>query len=104
MVLPAGFAPATVSFEASRADLLRYGSLKRFAHGPRSRTPTFLLQKACRLFGRWPGVEGSTRTLGENGCPTWSPADGSTPRFTVSETVVLRSRERVARQGRCCAW
>jgi hypothetical protein len=27
MVLPAGFAPATVSFEASRADLLRYGSV-----------------------------------------------------------------------------
>ena len=27
VVLPAGFAPATVSFEASRADLLRYGSV-----------------------------------------------------------------------------
>ena len=27
MVLPAGIAPATVWFEASRADLLRYGSL-----------------------------------------------------------------------------
>ena len=27
VVLPAGFAPATVSFEASRANLLRYGSV-----------------------------------------------------------------------------
>jgi len=40
---------------------------------------------------------------GKSGCPTWSPADGSTPRFKVSETVVRRSRERVARRGRCCA-
>ena len=30
------------------------------------------MQKACRLFGGWPGVEGSTRALGESGCPTWN--------------------------------
>jgi hypothetical protein len=57
MVLPAGIAPATVSFEASCADLLRYGSLKVIAHGPRSAKLTFSsMGKPAVDSGGWPGA------------------------------------------------
>jgi hypothetical protein len=69
------------------------------AHGPWSRAPSFLFQKACRLFGRWPGVECSTRALGESAAPL-----GFAPRFTVSETVVLLVALQSKKESgyRCC--
>src|SRR5271155_1931656 len=54
MVLPAGFAPATVSFEASRADLLRYGSVSCDLKLIRPRATELLLTPS---FCRRPAVD-----------------------------------------------
>jgi hypothetical protein len=65
MVLPAGFAPATVSFEASRADLLRYGSVSYDWKLIRPRATELILTppfaEGLPLIGRWPGIEPSMR-------------------------------------------
>ena len=54
MVLPAGLAPATVSFEASRADLLRYGSVNCDLKVIRPRATELLLTPS---FCRRPAVD-----------------------------------------------
>ena len=53
-MLPAGFAPATVSFEASRADLLRYGSVNCDLKVIRPRATELLLTPS---FCRRPAVD-----------------------------------------------
>lgn len=108
-ILPCAAPPAIVSFEASRADLLRYGSVSCDLKMIRPRAMELLLTpsdvgRPAVNSGRWPGIARARvvpmRVWAKLYAPLGSPADGSIPRFTVSETVVLRSRVRVARQGK----
>jgi hypothetical protein len=65
-LLPAGVAPATVWFEASRANLLRHGSVSCYLEEDRPRatelllTPPLLWRPAVDS-GRWPGVARNMR-------------------------------------------
>ncbi len=98
MMLPAGLAPATVSFEASRADLLRYGSVKVIrprATEPQSCRPVADGLPFLREMARRCSWDQGRNAKGESGCPTWN------------RTKIYGFRDRratVALQGRCCAW
>ena len=73
MVLPAGIAPATVWFEASRADLLRYGSLRRDWKLIRPRATELLLTPS---FCRRPAVDsgdGPASKLDAGSGRNWMP-------------------------------
>jgi hypothetical protein len=61
--------------------------VKEIALGPRSRTPTVLLQTACRVFGRWPGVALEIKAAAQRAKVVASL--GFAPRPPVSETGVL---------------
>ena len=89
MVLPAGIAPATVSFEASRADLLRYGSVSCELKVIRPRATELLLTpSSCRR----PAVDSGDGPASIPRRELWAKLAaplGIAPRFAVSETVVL---------------
>jgi hypothetical protein len=89
VVLPAGLAPATVWFEASRANLLRYGSVSCDLKVIRPRdTELMLTPSFCRRPAVDSGDGPASRLDTGSGRKLAAPL-GIAPRFTISETVVL---------------